>query len=497
VDPRSANGEQETIMAPNHETNGYHPASRLTGLQQFDSRVMHVGARSGTHRAVPPVKRRGWQRAAGYAVAGAIAAGALVAGVRPWIVADAADATPHAAAQEPVRQVTTTRPERQQVGTVSLPSTVEPFQSARLFARVNGYVKSWNVELGAAVKAGDVLAVIDTPDLDQELLQARSDLNVASAAVAQAEAELAESQATLESTKADLKRSEADLALANSRLKRRQSLFDKNAATADDLDAAVRDRDARQADITASQAAITRQEANLKTQAAVIASRQATVESQQANVKRLEQLQGFQHIVAPFDGVVTRRNAEVGQLVTAGGTAAQQELYMVSQTDRVRVQTPVPQSEALGVRNGSAVTVRVPELPGQDIAATVTRTSQSVDPTARTLLAEVELPNPEGRLYPGIYAEVFVETHAAQTTWVVPSNTLRMQTDGPHVVVAGESGSLEVRAVELGRDFGRTVAVLEGLEGGEQLVVNPTDDLSSGMRVAVTNPTDASRIAAQ
>jgi RND family efflux transporter MFP subunit len=484
-------------MAPNHETNGYHPVSRLTSVQRLDSRVMHIGAKSGTHRALPPVKRRGWHRAAGYVVAGAIAAGALVAGARPWFVADAADALPHAVAHDAARHVSVALPERQQVGTVSLPATVEPFQSARLYARVAGYVKSWNAELGAAVKAGDVLAVIDTPDLDQQLLQARSDLNVASAAVSQAEAELAESQATLESTKAELKRAEADLALANSRLKRRQSLFDKNAATQDDLDTAIRDRDAREADITASQAAVTRQAANLNTQAAIIASRQASVESQRANVKRLEELQGFQHIVAPFDGVVTQRNAEVGQLVSAGGNASQDELYVVAQTDRVRVQTPVPQSEALGIRNGSAVTVRIPELPGQDIAAAVTRTSQSVDPNARTLLTEVELSNSDGKLYPGVYAEVVIQTQMPQTTWVVPANTLRMQTDGPHVVVAGEFGALEVRPVELGRDFGRTVAVVKGLHGGERLVVNPTDDLSAGMPVSVTTPVETARIAAQ
>jgi molybdopterin converting factor small subunit len=265
-------------MTPHLETDGYHPASRLTSVQRLDSRMMHIGAVSGTHRSAPPVKRRAWSRA-GHAVAGAVAVGALVAGARPWFVADAADAFPLEVAQSKERQVTTTRPQRQEVGTISLPSTVEPFQTARLFARVNGYVKDWNAELGAAVKAGDVLAVIDTPDLDQELLQAGSDLNVATAAVAQAEAELAESQATLESTRADLKRSEADLALANSRLKRRQSLFDKNAATADDLDTAIRDRDARQADIAASQAAVRRQAANLKTQAAIIASRRRARDS--------------------------------------------------------------------------------------------------------------------------------------------------------------------------------------------------------------------------
>jgi len=482
-------------MAPNHENNGVHPSSRLTAANRLDSRLMFVGSKSGTHRAAAPQPPR-WRRLAGYAVAGGLAAAALGVGARPWFVADAADAAPHVVAQAGERQVTTAQPERQQVGAVSLPATVEAFQSARLFARVSGYVRAWHTELGARVKAGDVLAVIDTPDLDQQLLQARAELNVATAAVAQADAELAESKATLDSTKAELKRAEADLALANSRLRRRQSLFDKHASTQDDLDTAIRDRDARLADVAASEAAVTRQAANLNTHSAVIASRQAAVESERANVKRLEELQGFRNIVAPFSGVVTARNVEVGQLVAAGGNAVQDELYVVAQTDRVRVQTPVPQSEAIGIRDGAAVTVRIPELPGQDIAATVTRTSQSVDRNSRTLLAEVELPNPDGLLYPGTYAEVFVQTHAAQTTWVVPSNTLRMQVDGPHVVLASENGKLEVRPVQLGRDFGRTVAVLEGLSGQERLVVNRSDDLRSGMTVAAVPQATMTSVAA-
>ncbi len=483
-------------MSPSYETNGVQSPQQYRPANRLDSRAMSIARQSSVQPAPVVSQKATWPRIAGYALAGSLAAVALGAGIRPWLTAGSADGAMPAVEQAEPRRVTTVRPERQQQGAVTLPSTVEPFQSAQVYSRVAGYVTSWNAELGARVEAGDVLAVIDTPELDQELLQARSDLNEAHAAVAQAEAELAESQAALDLAEAERSRARADLALADSRLQRRQTLFQKGALTQDDLDTAVRDRDARAADVAAADAAVARQAANLKTRAAVIESQQAAVEGRQANVRRLEELYGFRNLVAPFDGVVTRRNVEVGQLVTAGGTAPQQELYVIAQTDRVRVQTPVPQSEAAGIRDGSSVVVRVPELPGQDITATVTRTSQSLDPGSRTLLAEIELPNPDGRMYPGIYAEVVIETEASTTAWVVPTNTLRMQVDGPHVVVE-KQGVLEVRPVRLGRDYGRLVAVLEGLAGSEQLVVNPTDDLRSGMTVSVSARPEGESVAAR
>ena len=348
-------------------------------------------------------------------------------------------------------------------------------------------MKAWHVELGQQVTQGQLLVEIDTPELDQELLQARADLTVARTAVNQAEAELREvgcdarpgQRGSHSITGRRRSRSTADFADA-------KPCSAKNAATADDLDTATRDHDARQADLSASEAAITRQAANLETRKAVIEARKSSVESQLANVRRLEQLQSFRRIEAPYDGVVTQRRVEVGNLVSA--TAAGEALYEVAQVDRVRVQVPVPQSEAAGVRIGTAVTVRIPERPGQEVSATVTRTSQSVNPTTRTLLAEIEIPNRDGLLSPGLYADVQFQTQAPEATWLVPSNTVRMQVDGPHVVVATDQGRLNVQSVRLGRDYGRHVAILEGVTGAEQLVVNPTDDLQTGMNVEVLRP---------
>jgi RND family efflux transporter MFP subunit len=249
--------------------------------------------------------------------------------------------------------------------------------------------------------------------------------------------------------------------------------------------------------VTASDATITRQVAAVGTRRAVIESRKAAVESAEANVRRLEELQSFQKVVAPFNGVVTQRAAEVGNLVTAGNSTASEALYQLAQTDRVRVQVAVPQSEAAGVTAGSEVVVRVPEHPDHTVSAVVTRTSRSVDPTTRTLLAEIELPNASELFPPGIYAEVAVATRSPESTWLVPTNTVRMQVDGPHVVFATDRGQLQVRPVRLGRDFGRSVAVLEGVTGSERLVVNPTDDLRDGMSVSVAEPKTPPAVAAR
>jgi len=274
-------------------------------------------------------------------------------------------------------------------------------------------------------------------------------------------------------------------------------LVAKQAATQEEFDTAVRDRDARKAEVTASDATITRQSAAVGTRRAVIESRKAAAESAEANVRRLEELQSFQKVVAPFDGVVTQRTVEVGNLVTAGNSAAGEALYQLAQTDRVRVQVPVPQAEAAGVTVGSEVVVRVPEHPDHAVSAVITRTSMSVDPTTRTLLAEIELPNTKGLFPPGIYAEVAVETRTPESTWLIPTNTVRMQVDGPHVVLATDRGQLQVRPVRLGRDFGRKVAVLEGVTGSERLVVNPTDDLRDGMPVSVEQPNSPPAVAAR
>jgi RND family efflux transporter MFP subunit len=339
--------------------------------------------------------------------------------------------------------------------------------------------------MGQSVDSGEVLAEIDTPELDQELSQAEADLQAARVAVAQAEAELAEGEAILNEVEANVVRSRAELSLANKQLERRERLVARQALPREDLDLAIRDQEARKAEVASAEASVKRQSANLETRRAILASRKAMVHSRDANVRRLTQLQAFKRIEAPFPGVITRRNAEVGSLVTAGNSTGT-PLFEMAQLDRVRVQVSVPQTDAQDIAVGTKVTILVPETPGQSHAGAVTRTSESLDSATRTLLVETELFNVDGRLKSGLYTQARFVTASDSGHWLIPNSALRMQVDGPHVVLADRSGRLTIRPIELGRDHGSFVTVLSGLNGDEQLVINPTDDLRDGMSVHVT-----------
>ena len=458
----------------NVHSNHSSPHNRLSGLH-----------RSHSHPAVPPVAQRSvWKRSVSFVVAGGLSLAALGATVRPWERLGASLSTETAAAVHPARTVTVVAPQREAAGTVVLPATVQPWQSARLYGRVSGYVKSWSVEMGQSVEAGEVLAEIDTPELDQELAQAEADLQAARVAVAQAEAELAEGEAILNEAEAEAVRSEAELSLADKQLQRREQLVARQALTREDLDLAIRDQKARTAEVSAAEASVKRQTANLETRRAIVESRKAMVHSREAIVRRLTQLQAFKRIEAPFAGVITRRNAEIGSLVTAGSSSGA-PLFDMVQLDRVRVQVAVPQTEAQGIAVGTAVTILVPEAPGLSHSGTVTRTSESLDSATRTLLVETELSNADGRLKPGLYTQARLATASGSDHWLIPNSALRMQVDGPHVVLADPHGRLTIRPIELGRDHGTLVTVLSGFNGTEQLVVNPTDDLHDGMSIQV------------
>lgn len=449
---------------------------RSSGLHRLHNRNTASGS--------APVAKRSLRRGA---VALLVTAGlglvATGAALRPWELLKSSHSVEVAAEAHAPRSVTVVSPMRETSGSVVLPATVQPWQSARLYGRVSGYVRAWHVEIGQSVQAGDVLAEIDTPELDQELAQAEADLQAARVAVAQAEAELAEGEAILKESEATLVRSQADLSLATKQLQRREHLVARQALTREDLDLAMRDQDARQAEVTAAEASVKRQSANIETRRAIIASRKAVVVSREANVQRLTQLQSFKNVEAPFPGVVTRRNAEVGALVL-GGSNSGTALYEIAQLDRVRVQVAVPQGQAAGVSVGTPVVIRIPEVSGSKHAAQVTRTSESLDPTTRTLLVESELTG-DRHLKPGLYAEAQFEVRSSSGQWLVPTSTLRMQVDGPHVVTADPEGRLTVVPVQLGRDHGSRVAIASGLTGDEQLVVNPTDDLRDGMKLTV------------
>ena len=342
---------------------------------------------------------------------------------------------------------------------VSLPGNLQPLYSASVFARTNGYIESRSVDIGSHVKAGQLLAVISAPEVDQQLNQARADALEAAAAV--------------EQSKAALKQAQANLGIARITQKRYASLIEKRAVIQQALDEADEAFRARTADVSAAGANINAAEASLK--------------SRKANVERLTQLQGFERVVAPFDGVITARNIELGDLVNAGSGNGSMSLFSVAQSNVLRVQVEVPQSAALAIKVGQQATLTVQERPGRRYVATVTRSAESIDVAARTMLTEVQVDNRDGSLVPGMYGEVNFDITASQPSLIIPSTALVIDKNGMHVVSVSADSRVHFVAVDIGQDQGSDVEISQGLRGGETLVSNPSDLLSDGEKVSVVH----------
>lgn len=438
--------------------------------------IRHLSTkRTATHR-LPPKR-------SGFAISWLLAATVAVVGttvtVQPWKSLPTEDHSVSDGHPIALRSVEIERPTPATTSQVVLPATLHPWQTTTLHARVNGYLAAWHHDLGATVKAGELLAEIETPELDQEVAQGEALTREAASAVVQAQAERVEAQADLQNAEAQLLRTQAELRLARSQLGRRDELVKNKIIPQEDYDTALRQVEAGAADVTAAEADVTRRRANLETRAAIITVRQSTAENRQSNVDRLKELQRFQRIVAPFDGVVTRRNAEVGMLVNAGN----EPLFVLQDMHRIRVQISVPQTYSMQLQPGVPATVRLPESTEPAVAGTITRVAASVESASRTMLAEIELENHSLQLQPGSYAQVTLTVPQNATIWTIPTNTLSMRVDGPHVAVVNDQDQVELRRVQLGRDLGTRVVVTEGIQGNERLVVNPRDDLANGTQI--------------
>jgi len=353
------------------------------------------------------------------------------AGLRVLASSGQARALADTTARNAVRNVLTATPRPGEARrTLSLPGTLRGQNEAALYARTNGYLRSWTKDIGDRVRKGELLAVIDAPETEQELLQAR---------------------AAREQVK-------ARFGLAESSLARWQELRQRDAVSQQELD--ERNAALRQA--------------------------RADLAAADASIRRLEQLQSFRRIVAPFDGVVVRRNVEVGALIGAGNNGSARELFHLAQTDPLRVSVAVPQTHAADVRVGQEVSLRLIEKPGVPLKGTVARTAGAVDADSRTMAVEVELPNPDGRLLPGAYVEVNLALAGNARGLVVPASALQFRQDGPRVAVVDEQNRIVLRSVKLGRDLGKTVEVLSGLGPTDRLVLNPHDAIEPGETVIAT-----------
>jgi RND family efflux transporter MFP subunit len=340
---------------------------------------------------------------------------------------------------------------------LSLPGNLEPMYSASVFARTNGYVEKRFVDIGSHVKAGQVLAIISTPEVDQQLNQAHADVLQAAAVVEQSKAALQQAQANL-----DIARITKD---------RYAPLIARHAVTQQSLDEADQTFTARAADVAAANANIGVAEASLQ--------------SRRANVERLMQMQGFERVAAPFDGVVTARNVEQGDLVNDGSGNGARSLFTVAQSNVLRVQVEVPQSSALSIKTGQQATLTVDERPGRQYIATVTRDAESVNLAARTMLTEVQVDNRDGSLVPGMYGQVKFVVTESQPSLIIPSTALVIDKNGTHVVSVSADSRVHFVPVDIGQDMGAQVEISQGLHDGDTLVTNPSDLLSNGQKVSI------------
>jgi RND family efflux transporter MFP subunit len=331
------------------------------------------------------------------------------------------------------RYVTTMTPKAGGDGQpLTLPGTLLGVIESTVYARSNGYVVRWVKDIGSTVKKGELLAEITAPEIDQELSQAISSRDQAAAS-------------------ASLAKSTAD---------RWQALRQRDAVTQQDLDERL----------------------SAYNQAA------ANLAAAEANVGRLRKLQGFNQVVAPFDGVVTRRNIDVGDLVNAGNGGTGQALFAVAQVDPLRLYVYVPQVYAHQIKIGDAVTVTLAERVGEQYRATIARTARAIDTATRTMQVEIRVPNPGNALITGSYVQVMLPINTQSLALVVPTNVLLFRPDGTRIALVDAGGKVHLTTVTLGTDFGASVEVLSGLNAGDRVVVNPADSLADGDVVTLPEP---------
>jgi len=353
----------------------------------------------------------------------------IVSGIHSRVAADAALAS--VAVQSSTPSVRVTHPQAgQQIQKIDLPGNVQAFNDTPIYARTSGYLQRWYVDIGSHVHQGQLMAEIETPELDQQLQQAQ----------------------------ADLKTAEANLDMAAITSKRWQNLLAKNAVSKQETDQAMSDLSARQSAVSASE----------------------------ANVRRLQQLQGFEKVVAPFDGIVTARNTDIGALVEAGANSGPKELFHLAAINRLRVYIAVPEAYANAVTNGGTVTLTETDRPDETFKGTLIRNSNSIDPESRTLTAEADVDNASGHLLPGAYVFVHLQLPGNPHSVTVPSNALLFRSEGLRVAVVRDN-RIVLAPISIGHDYGNTVEVTSGLTPEDAVVLDPPDSLAAGTTVKVTD----------
>jgi RND family efflux transporter MFP subunit len=313
-----------------------------------------------------------------------------------------------------------------------LPGNLQAFEESPIFARTNGYLLRWYKDIGSKVKKGELLAAIDTPEVDQELSQAR------------ARGEQVKSALGLAKISAD------------------------------------RWENLRKSD------SVSQQEADQQTSGYQQA--QANLAAADANVRRLEQLESFKNVYAPFSGVLTRRNVDPGALINSGAGSAGSQLFNIARVDPLRVYVSVPQSYAPSMKAGVKANVTLQEFPGQKFVGTVARTAEAIDPATRTLNTEVDVPNKDSKLLPGSFGQVHFATGTAVPRITIPVNAMLFRAEGARVAVVDKDGKVHLHSISIGRDYGATLEILGGLEVSDRIIINPSDSLEEGQPVHIAQP---------
>ena len=335
---------------------------------------------------------------------------------------------------------------------LELPASLQPVTEAPVLARSDGYLKRRMADIGDHVTAGQLLGEIEAPELDQQVAQARASAEQSRAATEQAAAALQQARATEQ--------------LSRVTAERWRNLLQKGAVPRQENDQ--------------FQAQYQAQAANVRALENAEAASHSGLAAAEANVQRLLQMQSYKQVRAPFAGVITVRNVDTGALISAGQTL----LYRIAQMGTVRAYINVPQAQAEAVRPGQRADVSVAEMQGQVFAGRVARTAEALDPTSRTLLVDVQVPNPAGKLMPGMYATVRVTLHRANPPVIVPGDAVVVRSRGPEVAVV-ENGLVHYRRFSIGRDYGDRMEALAGIRAGELLIANPGDAAKEGARVEV------------
>ncbi len=313
---------------------------------------------------------------------------------------------------------------------IALPGNTQAFTDTPIYSRTNGYLKNWYFDIGAHVRKGQLMAQIETPEVDQQLQVAQ----------------------------ADLKSAEANLDLANTTSSRYQNLLKTNSVSKQETDVAMSDA----------------------------AAKKAAVDASMANVRRLEQLQSFENVYAPFDGIVTARNTDIGRLISGGQTTTPQELFHLAAIGKIRVYVAVPEAYSSAIKVGGKATLTLDEYPGRSFEGTIARNSNAIDQASRTLNVEVDVDNPKGELLPGAYVFVHFKVPEHAANLMIPSNTLLFRSEGLRVGVV-RNGRVQLIPVKIGRDAGASVEIASGLTTNDAVILDPSDSLASGQEVQIAN----------